>query len=192
MNMTTQTMEHHPTRATAFKWVASSSVMAAIVAIAVIALSIVGLARVYPPTMAAIATIIVGAAILIEGGVFEAARTGDSGAMFSAHTLGAIAGIVLGILALMGVASFTLLSVAVLVFGVTLFLSGSSMPERGFAVGPMDGQLLLGLSVLVMGLLAVIGVNSLTLVLVGLLLLGVAGLFGGSMRSFKALHNSGS
>ena len=96
---------------------------------------------------------------------------------------------VTGILALMGVASITLLSVALLVFGVTLFLSGSSMSERGFVAGPMDGQLLLGLSVLVLGLLAVIGVSSLSLVLVGLLILGVTGMFGGSMRSFKAMHS---
>src|SRR5437764_8037100 len=112
MNTTTQTMQHHSTRASAFKWVASGSVMAAIVAIAVIALSIVGLAGVYPLTMAAIATVIIGAAILIEGGTFEAARAGDSGAMFSTNAMGAVAGIVLGILALMGVASITLLSVA--------------------------------------------------------------------------------
>ena len=190
MNTTTQTMQHHPTRGAAFKWVATGSVMAAIVAIAVVALSIVGLAGMYPAIMAAIATIVTAAAILIEGGAFEAARTGNSGAIFLTDAMGAVAGIVLGILALMGVAPVTLLSVAVLIFGVTLFLSGSTMSERGWAAGPMDGQLLLGLSVLVLGLLAVIGVSSLTLVLVGLLILGVAALFAGSIRSFNRTHAS--
>ena len=185
MNTTTQTMHHHD-RFSAFKSIASGSVMEAIVAIAVVALAIIGLAGVYSPTLAAIATIITAAAILIEGGVFEAASRRTEGVL-SAGALGALAGMILGILALMGVAPITLLSIAVLVFGVTWFLSGSSVSERGWAAGPMDGRLLMGLSVMVLGLLAVIGISSLTLVLVGLLILGAAALFGGSLR---AMHEA--
>ena len=186
MNTTTQTMQHHPDHVSAFKWVASGSVMGAIVAMAVVALSIIGLAGVYSPIMAAIGTIITAAAILMEGGVFQAAaRRSDSSGVMSADALGALAGIVLGILALLGVASITLVSVAVLIFGAALFLRGASMSKDGWVAGPMDGQLLLALSVAVVGLLAVIGVNSLTLALVGLLILGAAGLFGGSLRAIQ-------
>src|SRR5579864_2537242 len=104
MNATTQTMQEHHVRGTsAFKWIASSSVMEAIVAIAIIALSIVGLAGVNPMMMAAIATIIAGAAILLEGGVVEksAMMASDSNAAFanagfSASFIGALAGIILG------------------------------------------------------------------------------------------------
>lgn len=149
----------------------------------------------------AIATIVTGAAILIEGGALEAgalafeaaggeARGADLSSVPSAEALGAIAGIVMGILSLLGVSSGTLLSIAVLVFGVTLLLSGSTFSERAWFAGPADGQVLLGLSVTVLGLLAVIGVSPLSLVLVGLLILGVAGLFGGSARTLKATQQT--
>jgi len=71
--------------------------------------------------MAAIATIIAGAAMLLEGKTSGEAHL-ESGqpsvvsqAGLSADMLGAIAGIILGILALMGVAPMTLVAVAVLV-----------------------------------------------------------------------------
>jgi hypothetical protein len=198
MNTTTETM-HHPGRLTAFRWMAGSSAMAAIVSLAVIALAIVGLAGELSAPLAAIATIVVGAAILIEGGAWEAGALSFQTAagqtrqaalkeMPSAEALGGIAGIVLGILALLGVAPATLLSVAVLVFGGTLLLSGSAFPERAWAAGPADGRFLLGLSVTVLGLLAVIGIAQLSLILVGLLVLGVAGLFGGSAKTARAVE----
>ena len=199
MNITTETM-HHPGRLTAFKWMAGSSAMAAIVSLAVIALAIVGLAGELSATMAAIATVVTGAAILLEGGALEAgalsfqATTGETRqaalSQPSAEALGGIAGIVLGILALLGVDPATLLSVAVLVFGATLLLSGSAFPERAWFAGPADGQLFLGLAVTVLGLLAVIGISQLSLILVGLLILGVAGLFGGLARTVKTIQET--
>ncbi len=199
MNTTSQTMQH-PGRLSAFKLVAGGSAMGAMVSIAVIALAIVGLAGALSPTMAAIATIVTGAAILIEGGALEAgalrfqmassSRNADFSRFSNAEALGGVAGIVLGILALLGISWATLLSVAVLVFGVTLLLSGSGFAERAWFAGPADGQLLLGLSVAVLGILAVIGVSQLSLVLVGLLILGVAGLFGGSARTVEAMKES--
>jgi hypothetical protein len=173
-------MQHHPARSS-FKWIASSSLMEAIVAIAVIALAIVGLAGVNPLMLAAIGTIIAGAAVLIEGGVFEKGP--------NAEWLGAVSGIILGILALMNVTPMTLLSVAVLIFGVTFLLSASTSAERSRS-SQTDGFLLLGLSVSVMGLLAVIGISPATLVLVGLLVLGAATLFGGSIWRLRDMEGS--
>ena len=172
--------------------------MAAMVSIAVIALAIVGLAGALAPTLAAIATIVTGAAILIEGGSWEAgiavaaagseARATALSRSPSAEALGGVAGIVLGILALLGIVPETLVSVAVLVFGATLLLSGSPFSEKAWFSGAADGQLLLGLGVSVLGLLAVIGISQMSLILVGLLVLGVAGLFGGSARTFEAVQ----
>lgn len=194
MNATTQTMHHPPERASAFRWIASASVMEAIIAIAVIALAIVGLARDYSVVMAAIATIITSAAVLIEGGAFDKDRVrNEMGAMaggLGAEILGAIAGIILGVLALMGVASITLLSVAVLVFGVTFLLNSASISQG--SQGVIQSHLLIGLSVSVLGLLAIIGIAPVTLILVGLLVLGAIMLFGGSLKSLNLMNLMGS
>ena len=197
MNGITQTM-HHPARGSAFKWIASGSVMEAVVSVAIIALSIVGLAGVNPLMLAAVATILAGAAILIEGGAFQMAgalshrgtESGQANAGMSASFLGALCGIILGILALMNVSPLTLLSIAVLTFGVTFLLSGMGPSDKASFAGPADGFLLLGLSVSILGLLAVIGLSPATLVLVGLLLLGAASLMSGSFKGFQATHHS--
>lgn len=172
--------------------------MGAMVSIAVIALAIVGLAGALAPTLAAIATIVTGAAILIEGGSWQAGalalpagsevHDAEFTGVPSAEALGGIAGIVLGILALLGIASETLISVAVLVYGATLLLNGLPFAQKAWFSATADGQLLLGLGATVLGLLAVIGISQLSMILVGLLVLGVAGLFGGSVRAFEAVQ----
>jgi len=191
----TETMHSHRAHAMP-KWMASGTALEAIISIGIITLAIVGLAGVYPLTLAAIATIIAGAEVLLEGGVFqgmngqsaEPGRTGLNG--MSAELLGAIAGIILGILALMGVASATLLSIAILVFGVTFLLSGAMGSQSMQA--SRDGHVLMGLGITVLGLLAVIGLSPVTLVLVGLLLVGCAGLFGGSLQALRLHSPAGS
>src|SRR5690348_13301737 len=68
MNATTTTDTVHPIQGSITSSVArSGSLMEAIGAIATVALAIVGLAGVFSVTMASIATIVIGAAILIEG-----------------------------------------------------------------------------------------------------------------------------
>ncbi len=173
--------------------------MEAVGALATIALAIVGLAGVFSNTMAAIATIVIGASVLSEAGAFGATmftRVGASAVTtteasnnggLSADLLGGIAGIVLGILALLGVAQVTLLAVAVLIFGATFLLSSLAFANTNFNSG---GQLLVGLAGIVLGILAVIGLDQMTLVLVGLLSLGVAALFSGSSWGVRALAYS--
>jgi hypothetical protein len=212
MNTTTETMQHQPAREAGLKWVASGSVMEAFGAFAAMALAIVGLAGVFSPTMAAIATIIIGAAILIESGSFGAAafaaRTETAAGTTvaemsddkSAQCLGGIAGIVLGILALLGVAPLTLLSVAVLVYGVTFLISSAAGAQVSRFTGYPQGlaretttthagysaQFLVGLGTLVLGILAVIGLEPLTLVLVALLSLGTTALLSGSVLGARS------
>ncbi|HWH69107.1 MAG TPA: hypothetical protein VNT26_06965, partial [Candidatus Sulfotelmatobacter sp.] len=78
---------------------------------------------------------------------------------------GGLAVVVLGILALLGIAPQTLLSVSVIALGATFLLSG---------------RLLIGMGATVLGILSVVGFSPLTLVLVGLLISGAGLLFSGS------------
>ncbi|HEV2394699.1 MAG TPA: hypothetical protein VG146_20295 [Verrucomicrobiae bacterium] len=194
MNTATETIQHQSMRESAFKLAAGGSLVEAIGALATIALAIVGLAGVFSPTMAAIATIVIGASILIEGGSFGAVTTRESASVtertewsggMSAGFLGGLTGIVLGILALLGVAQMTLLSVAILTFGASFFLG--SMSFMSVMPATVGGQVLVGLAALVLGILAVIGLDPLTLVLVGLLALGAASLFSGAAFGAKSL-----
>ena len=198
MNTTeTHVMEHPHERETAFKWVAGGSLMEAVGAIATIALAIVGLAGIFSPTMAAIATIVIGAALLIEGGSFGAAqyvpRVGEGGRAAeafetpdtSAAFLGGVAAIILGILALLGVASLTLMSVAAIVLGASFLLSG--VAQSGAFPAAATGHTMVGLASAVLGILAVVGLSSLVLVLVALLVLGGGALFSGSVQGTRAV-----
>lgn len=210
MNATETHVIDQPAREWTFKGTASASFTEAIGAIGAIVLSIVGLAGILASTLAAIATIVVGAAILVEGGAATSryrrivSRIGREGqalelseGMLTAEFMGGIAGIVLGILALFGTYPAVLLAAALIVFGATFLLTSAALsqlnwqirlsnPElvhetaRQASVVGSDGQLLVGLGALVLGILAVIGLSPLTLVLVGLLSLGVAELFNGS------------
>ena len=94
----------------------------ALVGAGAVILAIVGLAGLEAFYMAAIATIAVGAAFLLEGAVLMAKQaemtTSEGTPSLSAELLGGAVGIVLGILALVGVVPTILLAVALLVYGV--------------------------------------------------------------------------
>ena len=178
----------------------SSSLWEALGAIAAMVLAIVGLSHVLPAMVAAVATIIIGAGLLLEGGGAGAQYrqvlsqgAAEPGGM-TADFLGGLAGIVLGILALFGIAAGTLLSVAVIIFGASVLLSGAAGSHLNWLFGVEagapessthrpgslgGGQVLVGLAAVVLGILAVIGIAQMVLVLVGLLALGAGGLFGG-------------
>ena len=133
--------------------------------VAVIALAIAALAGVRSALFAAIATIVLGAAVLIEGGVLAGAEMIERGEFATTEFLGGLTGVVLGILALVGVAPASLLSVAIIVFGATLLFSR-------MAGGEFGGRVLVGIAAIVLGILAVVGLNQVILVSVALLALG--------------------
>ncbi|WGR95580.1 hypothetical protein MTX26_07335 [Bradyrhizobium sp. ISRA443] len=188
---------------------------------ATVILAIVALAGVGQSMLAAIATIVFGAALLIQGGTMlteftkliappSAAGTADEvmagGGLSSLFVVGA-AGIVLGVLALVGIAAQTLTAAAVIAFGGALLLSSNSVwrlyrakrasyraGEAGtpsgaeFLAGEMASgsaalQCLSGLAAIVLGILAVTGTNASVLTLVGLLVLGATVLLTGSTLS---------
>jgi hypothetical protein len=192
MNTTeTHVLEHPHGRYTAFKWVAGGSMMEAVGAIATMALAIIGLAGILSPSMAAIATIVLGASLVIEGGSFGAAQaSAAAGTEFeardtSAAFLGGVAGIVLGILALLGLAQMTLLAVAIIALGASFLLSGFG---QGSAFGAgAGGHALVGLGAVVLGILAVVGLSPLVLILAALLALGAGALFSGSAQGTRAV-----
>jgi hypothetical protein len=183
--------------------------------IATIVLAIIGLAGVRSLELLSIATIVFGAALLIQGGAMltefaaiEASPQADGGS--AGGGLGAlfgvgVAGIILGVLALLGVEPMMLNAVAVIAFGgallisstavwqlltsrsvATRFQTGSSMLRvvaSEIATGSSSLQAMAGLAVIILGVLAVAGISSLALALIALIVAGCAIVLTGSTLS---------
>jgi hypothetical protein len=202
---------------------AFGGVMDAIGGIATAVLAIIGLAGWRPELLAGVATIVFGAALLIQGGTvlseysqvytpgaaLQTASDAFSGDGLAAMFPVAIAGIVLGILALVGVAPRLLTSVSVIAFGAALMLSAQSVRRlyrmqsemrrasvgthsvREFLAGEMASgsagiQFMAGLGALVLGIIAVVMAASMRgelLTLVALLLVGLTNIISGSALS---------
>lgn len=187
----------------------------ALAGIAAIALAIIGLAGVLPFVCAAVAALVVGGALLLEGIALASAYAEEArhalvpndrhsesmiGADMSAQALGGAAGVTLGILALTGVAPWTLLSIAALVFGGTMLLGGPSRSElvrdevltagdpTAAAPGTREvvhtsagAMTLAGLATLALGILSLLKIGDAhTLVLVAYLVAGAASLLSGT------------
>ncbi len=189
--------------------------------IVTIVLAIIALSGVYATMLVAIATIVFGAALLIQGGTMlseytrmifpagAAAATeefGGGGGLSAVFLVGA-AGIVLGVLALLGIYPSALCAIAVIAFGGALVLSSNSvwhlyrMKQASHRIGgarTVSGgeilasemasgsaalQCLAGLAAIVLGILAVTGKEPAILTLIGLLVLGATVLLTGSTLS---------
>jgi hypothetical protein len=182
-------------------------------------LAIIGLTGFDPEGMASIATIVLGAAFLIQTGAMLSEYThtlqqlgvvgsnqfvGAEG--LTAMFLAGAGGIVLGVLALLGIASVPLTAIALIAYGSALVLSGSSVRQlyvlRGallsgrtgrelltgqIAAGSAGIQLISGLAAVVLGILAVAGHTPRLLTLAALLVLGVTVLLSGGALSSLVL-----
>ena len=177
-------------------------------------LAIIGLIGGYPILMATIATIAIGAALFFHGGAMGARynrlaaittenkyQANELGGSISVEMLGGIAGIALGILALLGIATQTLIPAAVVTFGVSLLLGAGALDRLNQLVSivwndesakriannasqtVMGLQVLVGLAAVALGVLALIGIYPLTLCLVALLSIGAVDFFAGSTFS---------
>jgi hypothetical protein len=186
--------------------------------IATIVLAIIALAGINTGILVPAAVIVFGVALLIQGGtvlsehanmLFPAGADGSieqfKGGNLSAVFLTGIAGVVLGILAMLGIAATTLTSVAVIAFGAALILTansvrelhmvrrygpgmtGSEMVATEMASGSAGVQLLAGITAVVLGILAVSGVNAPVLMLSALIVLGGAVVLSGSTLSGMVL-----
>jgi hypothetical protein len=192
----------------------------AIGGLATIVLTIVGLAGIRPDMMLSIATIVFGVALLVEGGsimseyanlIFpsgarSAVAENFGGAGLSAHFLVGAAGIVLGVLALLGIATIPLTAIALIAFGAAMILSsgsvwnlhqmkramlttegqpmsGSAILANGMAFESAGALTLAGLAGIVLGILAVAGMNSAVLIFAALIALGATLVMSGSSLS---------
>jgi len=180
--------------------------------IATIVLAIIALSGVRPGELLSIATVVFGAALLIQGGAMLSefaqleltaeTNVSSSGGGLSALFLVGIAGIVLGVLALLGVRETILTPIAAIAFGAALVISSSAvwrlLTSRSLAArfqtrsptvrivasevaaGSAGVQAMAGLAVIVLSILAVAGVYTLPLTLVALLVAGTSILLTGS------------
>ena len=162
----------------------------------------------------AIATVVFGAALLIQGGamltefaLFEATpeEAPATGGGLSALFLVGFAGIILGVLALLGVHAPMLTAISAIAFGAALVISSSAVwqlltsrsVEARFrarspmlrvmasevAAGSAGLQAMAGLAVIVLGILAVAGIFTGVLTLIAFLVAGAAIVLTGSTLS---------
>ena len=117
----------------------SDSIVELVAGLAVVVLTILGLAEVSPTFLVALATIVFGVGLLLYGtaalsqlnaalarySASEASLGGISSG-WSTVFLAGVAGIVLGILALLGVSSTQLVAIAVIAFGASLLISSNA------------------------------------------------------------------
>lgn len=195
---------------------AGGSTVEALAGAAAVILAILGLANVETGYMLTISVIAIGIALLAEGAAIASRHHEESTvaeAGMSAEFLGGLAGIVLGVLALLGVQVIPLTAAAVLVFGGALLVGAGAGSElastvhpnraetttRRASMGAAGAKVLVALAVIVLGVLALVGlynpvalpVNPAVLLLVATLSLGgvllLSGLAIGS-RMFAALR----
>jgi hypothetical protein len=169
--------------------------------LALIILGILALAGVYPALLISIATIVAGVAIVFMSLALSREFTNALSAFgrgivaseegVGAGTIAGIAGIVLGILAVLGLARPTLIAVALIVFGVAVFLDfimasqtralrmtgATTSTESGrialsAAAGTEMGSVLFATALVVLGILALTGVQSEILIAVAFLSFG--------------------
>jgi hypothetical protein len=156
--------------------------------IAAIVLAIIALAGTATTALASIAVIVIGVGLMVQAFNSAAEQTkmmagaaagtvpvGDFGGEVMVDFLTGGTGIVLGILALIAVNAAHLIPAALIVFGGGLILSGiQAMSVRGSAAAS-GFEILIGLSVVVLGILALIlPATSAALVLVGFIAVGAA------------------
>ncbi len=209
-------------RARALEFLGGGSLAESVLGAAAMVLAIVSLSGIEVTYLAAIATIAMGAALLFEGAAIAAeysrliaATRNDTishvelGGGVTAETLGGIAGIVLGVLAVLHVAPLTLMAVAVIVFGGTLMvataanlrlkdlrLDGRNLEPRAhravraFVAASSGAQVLVGIGAVVLGIIALEGIAPLTLAGVALLGLGAAVLLSGSALGTEMLEEA--
>jgi hypothetical protein len=193
--------------------IASGSMLEAIGGAGAVVLSILGLAQVLPVYLAAVAVIAVGGALVCEGAAIAARYNRlmeetthgalgvtEVGGGMSVEFLGGGAGVVLGILSLLGVAPQFLLPISAIVLGGTLVLGSASMPTlnsihvacgstthpmarelvREAVLGTTGTQAIVGLGAVVLGIIGLVGFDARMLTLVAMLSMGGAILLSGS------------
>ena len=168
-----------------------------------VVLAILGIVGLLPNDLAAIAVIGLGVLLLFEGanvglrytellyeaGAISKSRVTEVSRGIMTEFLGGVAGIVLGIFALLRIVPMTVMSVAVITYGGTLLLtSGESVwlnsfgkeneivyqLRRSMGLAAAGAQALVGLAGLVLGILGIVGIAPMTMILIALLAIGAS------------------
>src|SRR5215510_4235141 len=130
MDMAAETITPGEIHKQARQWEHTALTTELLLACGVVVLSILGIAGVFPTYLAAVAVIGLGAILLFQGAtvvlhygelLYEAGAAEVSRGI-TTEFLAGMAGIVLGVLALVGIVPATLLSAAVIIYGGTLLL----------------------------------------------------------------------
>jgi hypothetical protein len=182
----------------------------ALLGIGAATLAVIGLEHFAAAWLLAIATIVVGAGLLFEGGVFSARYTALVSQMekapfrlrgwMVAEFVAGLAGITLGILALLNFAPFILIPVAAMSMGIAQILNsglntrlnaleisrsksdGLDLEEARETVNPYTGLGgFMGLGALVLGVVALAGITPLVLSLIAILSIAAAHLLNGAV-----------
>ena len=196
--------------------VAGGSIAQAATAAGAAVLAIIGLVGTRTFLMMSVATIALGVAFLLrEGGlVSQSLRSSHLSGTESivgqalsrgvtASTIAGIAGVTLGILALVDIDPTILVPAAVVVFGGALLFDhqagnafwpfqsqGIETPSNVVANSTVGGELLVGVGAATMGILALVGTAPVTLSLVALLALGVSNFLVGSAFGTKLMSSA--
>ncbi len=217
MNATTTYPETGRKEMAAAKMVRAGSLIGGIAGAAAVVLAIIGLGNILSTLMNHLSIIALGIAFVCEGGAI-ATRLSDFltetskgrrevpklGAGLTIEVVGGVAGLILGIVAILNVIPLLLTPIAVIVYGVTLaFGSGvaswfdSLLIARAGehesygkvaheAVMASAGvQLVLGLSAVVLGIISLAGISPIVMNLVALLCVGFAELLTGTAISAR-------
>ena len=172
-----------------------------------VVLGILGIIGVLPGVLDSIGVIAAGFAIFVGSAALGASAgrlmhepvrsRREVGGGLGLAAMAGLAGIVLGVLALLGVSRLELLSIAPVVFGAGLLIASAAMTrfehalhvERGSeAVYVSSGaDVLVGAGAIVLGILALVGVAPMTLSLIGILGVGAAALMSGTSVGWQLI-----
>ncbi|MBV8815076.1 MAG: hypothetical protein JO271_11355 [Verrucomicrobia bacterium] len=217
MAVETVTPEH--VHAHAQQWEQTALSTELLIALGAVILSIIAIVGVFPTQLAAISVIGIGAMFLFQGAavalhysellyeadVSRSVGTMEGGQGIASEFLVGTAGIVLGVLALIGIASTALMSVAVIAFGGAMLLTSTELSWRNTLVARQGeamqqvirqvgsaaagAQVLVGLASIVLGILGLVGMTPTIMILVALLATGAlvllrSSVVGGLMLEF--------
>lgn len=173
-----------------------------------VVLAVLGIIGLLPTVLGAVSAIAVGLGLFLGGGVIaarlnrlwigfegEGARRQTLGGL-GMEALAGLAGAVLGLLSLLGLAPITLLSVSALVLGAALLMESGATARLELALGraarhtqertheavyvASGSDFIVGAGAVVLGILALAGNAPVTLSLIALLSVGAAGMLRGS------------
>lgn len=199
----------------AYEVVSGGTMIEAVGGLAAITLTILSLAGLMPVLLTSIAVIAIGAALFMEGTSIAAEyrellasasenklTAEDLGAGISTEFITGLGAVALGILSLVGVATFTLLPISAIVLGAGIVMSSSTKSRlnstkirmadvnqtanniaRDIASTSIGAELFIGLGAMTLGILAIIGLSPMMLTIIGVLGVGCSNTLAGSALS---------